>query len=94
MDILKNKVKFILKQKGMKSKELAQRIGKTEAALSNALASDNPYIFTVMQIAEALDVSVNDLIYESSPDVQRDIVPTTVTCPKCGATLELVVKDE
>lgn len=67
------------KEKGVTMQELAKRMGVTYQALY-ANASGNPTIDKLNQIADALGVSVCELIEK----------PSVFTCPKCGAKLKLV----
>lgn len=77
------RVKELLKQKGITSKDLAKRLGLSEGALSQSL-NGNPTLERITEIATALDVPVSELF-----DAPKDGV---VTCPNCGAKLELKLK--
>ena len=55
------RVKDILKERGIKMKELAGQIGITPESLTRALQR-NPQYSTLKSIAQALDVSVRDLL--------------------------------
>lgn len=70
----------ILKSKGMTQTELAEKIGISRVGLSKAI-NGNTTITTLRKIAAALDVPVPELFA---------LQPTnTITCPKCGAVLEV-----
>ena len=55
------RVKEILKQRGMKMYELAEKMGIQPESLTHALQR-NPQYSTLKSIAQALDVSVRDLL--------------------------------
>ena len=78
---MKERVKFLLKQKGMTAKGLSEKIGISEAALSLSL-SGNPTLSRLQEIAKALGVEVCDLFNSSSNT-------GGLSCPKCGAKLQL-----
>ena len=54
-------VSRILKEKHMQQKDLAQKLGKTPAFISNTL-SGNPTLETLQSIASALSVPVSTLL--------------------------------
>lgn len=56
-------VSRILKEKRMQQKDLAQKLGKTPAFISNTL-SGNPTLETLQSIATALSVPVSTLLRE------------------------------
>ncbi|WP_321437240.1 P63C domain-containing protein [uncultured Bacteroides sp.] len=58
---MKNRIKDVLKEKGITQKELAEKIGMTEVGLSKAI-NGNTTNSTVSKIAKALNVSNEDLI--------------------------------
>ena len=76
---MKERVKILLKQKNMTAKDLAAKMGISEAALSLSL-SGNPTLSRMREIASALEVEVSELLSSSSP---------TMTCPRCGAKLQI-----
>lgn len=76
---MKEKVKMLLRQKGMTAKDLASTMGISEAALSLCL-SGNPTLSRMIEIANALGVEVADLLPHSG---------SVMKCPKCGAKLQL-----
>jgi len=76
-------LKELLKQKRMTAKDLAAKIGISEGALSKSI-SGNPTLERLEAIAAALGVSPAELF---APQ------PThTITCPHCGAVLEIIEK--
>ena len=78
---MKERVKYLLKQKGMTAKGLSEKIGISEAALSLSI-SGNPTLSRLQEIANALDVEIGDLFGSSS-------TAGSLSCPKCGAKFQL-----
>lgn len=77
---MKERVKNILKQQGMTAKELADKMGITESALSLCL-NGNPTLSRIRQIAQALGVDVSELFAKQ------------VYCPVCGAAINVKLED-
>lgn len=57
----KTLIKQIMRDKGITVTELAERMGKAQATISNLLVKQNMTIDTLTAFAEALDVEVADL---------------------------------
>lgn len=74
------RIKEILKGKGITAKELAKKMGISEAALSLSL-NGNPTLDRINQIATALDVPVSELFATPTEGV--------ITCPHCGKPITL-----
>lgn len=74
----------LCKENGITQKDLAERIGMTPVGLAKA-ASGNPTVGTLEKIAAGLRVSVTELF--------APIPSNTITCPKCGAVLEVKQKE-
>ena len=70
------RVKDILREKGMKMYELAEKIGIAPESLTRALQR-NPQYSTLKAIANALDVSVRDLFVEAGEPI-NSVVRGTV----------------
>jgi transcriptional regulator with XRE-family HTH domain len=81
---MKLRIKEVCTLKGITQKELAEKIGTTEVTLSRA-TNGNTSLDMVEKIANALGVEVAELFAPSQSN--------RVVCPKCGAVLELVVKE-
>lgn len=81
---MKERVKYLLKKKGMTAKDLSSKMGISEGALSLSI-SGNPTLSRLQEIADALEVEVGDLFVSTS---------SHLACPKCGAKLQLVEVDE
>ena len=76
------RVKEICQEKGITLKQLAERMGVPPESLSRAISDKgNPTLSTIRNIAEALSVSVVDLM--ESPAAGN------FKCPNCGAGLKL-----
>ena len=92
----RNKVKEMCKLKGLQQKELAQKLGITDIGLSATLKKNNPQLSTMVNIAEALDVSLIELLSvgESQPEKEIDIPDQggMMRCPHCGGNIEIFVK--
>lgn len=74
------RVKELLKSRGLTAKELASRLGITEAALSSSL-SGNPTLDRLNTIADALGVPVTELFVPTPTD--------TIRCPHCGGAIKI-----
>lgn len=92
----RSKVKETCKLKGLQQKELAQKLGITEIGLSATLKKNNPQLSTMVNIADALDVSLIELLSvgESQPEKENDIPNQggMMRCPHCGGNIEIFVK--
>ena len=92
----RNKVKEMCKLKGLQQKELAQKLGITDIGLSATLKKNNPQLSTMVNIAEALDVSLIELLSvgESQPENETDNPNQggMMRCPHCGGNIEIFVK--
>lgn len=78
------RIKELCKEKGLLFKELAQQLGITDVGLRQSLQG-NPTIGTLEKIAVALGVSVPELFAPQPTN--------TITCPHCGAVLEIREKE-
>jgi transcriptional regulator with XRE-family HTH domain len=74
------RIKELIKEKGLTSKELAQKMGTSAPALSTII-NGNPTIDTLEKVASALDVKLIDLF--ELPDTQ------IVSCPHCGGKIRI-----
>ena len=79
------RIKDVLKKKGIKSLALAEIIGIAQPSMSNIINNKvAPSLDTLEKIAEALEVSVSDLIDEPKKG--------SIICPSCGAELKLTAE--
>ena len=74
----------ILKERGMTQIDLAGQIGISRVGLSKAI-NGNTTITTLRKIAAALGVTVPELFAPQPTN--------TITCPHCGAVLEIREKE-
>lgn len=79
------RVKEICKERGLQMQELANKLGITRITLTRNI-SGNPTISTLENIAAALGVSVPEL-FAPQPS-------NTITCPRCGAVLEVKEREQ
>lgn len=78
------RVKELCKEKGLQMQELADKLGITRITLTRNI-SGNPTISTLENIAAALGVTVPELFAPQPTN--------TITCPHCGAVLEIREKE-
>lgn len=87
------RIKECLAERGMTQKELAEATGITEAAISRyAGGSRLPKIAQVIRIADALNVSIDQLLVREGCTTKIDTKdPTRLeTCPFCGEPVRYV----
>lgn len=77
------RVREICKDKGMKFKDLAAKIGVHDVTLRASL-NGNPTISTLEKVAAALDVQVVELFAPADTD--------TIICPHCGGKIQFNAK--
>lgn len=78
------RVKAILNDKQLTLNDLAQKLGVSRQALYLQV-NNNPRLSTLQRIADALGVPVGQL-FDEPPATPTN---TTITCPHCGAKLEI-----
>ena len=95
---ISNNIKNLCKLKNITQRQLAEKIGVTDNSLSMTSGKNNPQLSTLTNIAEALGVSVSQLLASpeelelltgQSQDEERGKV---LRCPHCGEEIELYVK--
>lgn len=84
-----NRIKEILKEKGITQQELADKLGVTRISIVKTLAG-NPSQETLERIANAMNVPMWQL-FASPNDIQE--TDSLLVCPKCGIPLELKIKE-
>lgn len=94
---IRNNIKNLCKLKNITQRQLAEKIGVTDNSLSMTLGKNNPQLSTLTNIAEALGVSVSQLL--ASPEELELLTGQSqeergkvLRCPHCGEELELYVK--
>ena len=76
-------LKEIMSEKSVSSAWLAKQTGLSKVSISNILTGKaSPSIDNLMKIAEALQVTVNDLVYQK--DWENHII-----CPHCGGKIKI-----
>ncbi|MDR0762950.1 MAG: helix-turn-helix transcriptional regulator [Bacteroidales bacterium] len=81
---MKLRIKEIIKSKGMTMQEFSDKLGIARVNLTKTI-NGNPTKETLEKIAAELNVSIIDLF--ERPDT------AAITCPKCGAKLEIKAKE-
>jgi transcriptional regulator with XRE-family HTH domain len=80
------RIKEILKEKRIAVKDLALMINLAAPNVSNLInGKSKPSIDVFERIADALNVPITELFEQPASD--------TITCPKCGAKLEIKAKE-
>lgn len=82
-----NRIKDILKEKGVTQQELADRLGVTRISVVKTLAG-NPSQETLERIAAALSVPMWQL-FASKDEVQLKSDTTSLICPNCGKSINI-----
>lgn len=76
------RVKEILKDKGITSKELAEKLGMSETGLSIAIGDKgNPPLKRLQEIADVLGVTLSELFDKPSE--------SNFACPYCGNKIKV-----
>jgi Predicted transcriptional regulators len=87
--MIMNRIKEILKEKGITQQELADKLGVTRISVVKTLAG-NPSQETLEKIANALNVPMWQL-FASPNEVQQ--AGNSLVCPNCGTPLALKIKE-
>lgn len=82
IDLKKN-----IKAHGWTISRLAEAIKITQPSLSKQLSEGTPSLIRLQEIANAIGISVSELVNEEQAS------SSGVVCPKCGARLKLVETD-
>lgn len=80
------RIKQAIKESGSSVGELAQKMGVARQTISRQINGANITVETVQKIADALGVPVAQLFDEQPADTADH---NTITCPHCGAKLEI-----
>lgn len=81
---METRIKEVLKEKGMTAKDLANAIGISTQAISQAI-NGNPTIGTLEKIANAMGVPVVELLCTTTG---------VIVCPNCKTKIRLDVNQE
>lgn len=84
-------LKRAIRMSGLTQREVAERLGITLTSLYQIMTG-NPTYAKMKEIAEVLNVDVVDLFFDEGRLVKPDDNKTYV-CPKCGAKLEIDIKE-
>ena len=78
-------IKETLKKRGLKQIDLADRLGINRVSLSRLLSDKNDMrISTIKKIADAIGCDVSEFFTPAEKENNN-----TITCPHCGAKLEI-----
>lgn len=80
------RLKQAIKESGSSVGDLAQKLGVSRQAISRQINGANITVETVQRIADALGVPVAQL-FDQTPATEAD--HNVITCPHCGAKLEI-----
>ena len=81
-----------MKAKGMTSVRIAELVGMHKTNISNIInGKQMPSVEALERFAKALDCKVRDLLVED--DDEPTPIKHYLHCPKCGAELDLVLKE-
>ena len=80
-----------IKDLGFTTSMLAEKLGVSQPAISQAI-NGNPSLSRLQAIAAAMNVTLSELLAEDSTATHTD--NTTIRCPYCGKSLELVKGEE
>ena len=83
------RIRDILKEQGITTKELAEKMGISQSALNQSI-SGNPSVKVLTNIADALNVPLWQLFADPSDVSTKNA--TTITCPHCGKEIQIEVK--
>lgn len=81
------RIKQAIKESGSSVGELAQKMGVSRQAISRQINGANITVETVQKIADALGLPVGQLFDQTPQQTNAD--HNVVTCPHCGAKLEI-----
>lgn len=82
-----NRIKEILKEKGVTQIELAEKLGVTRSSIVKTLAG-NPSQESLEKIATALNVPMWQL-FASPDEIQPKSGTASITCPNCGKNINI-----
>ena len=81
-------IKETLKKRGLTQIDLSDRLGINRVSLSRILSNKNDMrISTIKKIADAIGCDVSEFFSPAEPAEKEN--NNTITCPNCGAKLEI-----
>ena len=94
---IRDNIKTLCKLHGITQRQIAEKMGVTDNSLSMTLSKNNPQLSTLTDIADAMGVSVLQLL--ASPEELELLTGQSqeehgkvLRCPHCGEEIELYVK--
>ena len=71
--IMKNNLNLIIKEKGIKKKYLAKKLGITSQTMSNWLSGYSmPNLLMAKRLSEMLGVSIEDIFFDANNSISAD----------------------
>ena len=83
------RVKEVLKEKGLKQQDLAEKMGISLSAVKQMLGADSLTTSTLERIAAAVDVPVWQF-FISPDDLANQVGGNSFCCPHCGKPLKII----
>lgn len=83
------RIREILKEQGITTKELAEKMGISQSALNQNI-SGNPSVRILNNIANALNVPIWQLFADPAEIQTKD--NSFITCPHCGREIQIEIK--
>ena len=82
------RIKDVLKEKGLKQQDLAEKMGISLSAVKQMLGADSLTTSTLERIAAAVDVPVWQF-FISPDDLANQVGGNSFCCPHCGKPLKI-----
>jgi transcriptional regulator with XRE-family HTH domain len=82
------RIKDVLKEKGLKQQDLAEKMGISLSAVKQMLGADSLTTSTLERIAAAVDVPVWQF-FISPDDLSNQVGGNSFCCPYCGKPLKI-----
>lgn len=83
------RIKDVLKEKGLKQQDLAEKMGISLSAVKQMLGADSLTTSTLERIAAAVDVPVWQF-FISPDDLANQVGGNSFCCPHCGKPLKIM----
>lgn len=83
------RIKDVLKEKGLKQQDLAEKMGISLSAVKQMLGADSLTTSTLERIAAAVDVPVWQF-FISLDDLANQVGGNSFCCPNCGKPLKIM----
>lgn len=83
------RIKDVLKEKGLKQQDLAEKMGISLSAVKQMLGADSLTTSTLERIAAAVDVPVWQF-FISPDDLANQVGGKSFCCPHCGKPLKIM----